>query len=83
MALITNEWDRDNLMFLLTSDDVILKHWYAQADADDLMYAQQLMASYAEELRLRAELAIVEDNLTQMEKFPEVTDVLNRIKVMK
>jgi hypothetical protein len=41
------------------------------------------MASYAEELRLRAELAIVEDNLTQMEKFPEVTDVLNRIKVMK
>jgi vacuolar-type H+-ATPase subunit B/Vma2 len=83
MALITNEWDRDNLMFLLTSDDLILKHWYAQADSDDLMYAQQLMASYAEELRLRAELAIVEDNLTQMEKFPEVTDVLNRIKVMK
>jgi vacuolar-type H+-ATPase subunit B/Vma2 len=83
MALITNEWDRDNLMFLLTSDDVTLKHWYSQADSDDLMYAQQLMASYAEELRLRSELAIVEDNLTQMEKFPEVSDVLNRIKVMK
>lgn len=83
MALITNEWDRDNLMFLLTSDDRCLKEWYAQADADDLLYAQELMASYAEELRLRSEIMLIEDKLYGETSFPEVTNILNSIKVKK
>ena len=52
--LITNEWDRDNLNFLLNTDDDCLKHWHAQADADDLVYAQELLAAYSEELKLKA-----------------------------
>jgi hypothetical protein len=52
--LITNEWDRDNLNFLLNTDDACLKHWHAQADADDLVYAQELLAAYSEELKLKA-----------------------------
>lgn len=83
MALITNEWDRDNLMFLLTADEPEIKHWYAQADADDLMYAQELMASYAEELRLRSELALIEDQLYGVEKFPDVEDILKTVKERK
>ena len=83
MALITNEWDRDNLMFLLTADDACLKEWYAQADADDLQYAQELMASYAEELKLRSELVVIEDKLYGVKEFPEVTNILNNIKVKK
>lgn len=83
MALITNEWDRDNLMFLLTADDECLKEWYAQADADDLQYAQELMASYAEELKLRSELVVIEDKLYGVKEFPEVTNILNNIKVKK
>ena len=54
VALITNEWDRDNLNFLLNTDDACLKHWHAQADADDLVYAQELLAAYSEELKLKA-----------------------------
>lgn len=54
IGLINNEWDRDNLEFLLNADDACLKDWYAQADADDLAYAQELLASYAEELREQA-----------------------------
>jgi hypothetical protein len=54
VALITNEWDRDNLNFLLNTDDTCLKHWHAQADADDLVYAQELLAAYSEELKLKA-----------------------------
>lgn len=53
-GLITNEWDRDNLNFLIGADEDCLKDWHAQADADDLAYAQELLAAYSEELRLRA-----------------------------
>jgi hypothetical protein len=83
MALITNEWDRDNLMFLLTAGETEIKHWYAQADADDLMYAQELMASYAEELRLRSEMALIEDQLYGVEKFPDVEKLLKTVKERK
>jgi hypothetical protein len=79
MALITNEWDRDNLMFLLTSNDEVLADWYKQADADDLMYAQELLAGYAEEMRLRSELVLVE---AEMEKvgFSDALEVINKVK---
>jgi len=79
MALITNEWDRDNLMFLLTSDDDVLQDWHNQADADDLVYAQELFDSYAEELRLRSELILVED---KMEKtgFSDALEIIKKVK---
>ena len=79
MPLITNEWDRDNLMFLLTSDEEVLQDWHAQADADDLAYAQELFAGYAEELHLRSELVLVE---AEMEKigFSDANEVINKVK---
>ena len=79
MPLITNAWDRDNLMFLLTSDDKVLKEWHEQADADDLAYAQELFDGYAEELRLRSELVLVE---AEMEKvgFSDALEVINKVK---
>jgi hypothetical protein len=79
MPMITNEWDRDNLMFLLTSDEEVLQDWHAQADADDLAYAQELFAGYAEELRLRSELVLVE---AEMEKigFSDANELINKVK---
>ena len=79
MPLITNEWDRDNLMFLLTSDEEVLQDWHAQADADDLAYAQELFAGYAEELHLRSELVLVE---AEMEKigFSDANELINKVK---
>jgi len=52
--LINNQHDRDNLNFLLNADEVCLKDWHAQADEDDLVYAQELLAAYSEELKLAA-----------------------------
>jgi hypothetical protein len=54
VPLITNAWDRDNLNFLLNTDESCLKDWHAQADADDLVYARELLDAYSEELRLKA-----------------------------
>jgi hypothetical protein len=50
-----------------------------QADADDLAYAQELFDGYAEELRLRSELILVE---AEMEKigFSDALELINKVK---
>lgn len=64
-GLINNEWDRDNLEFLLNTKGEDFEAFWAQADADDKVYAQELLDAYslelkhrAEELRIEAELAL-------------------------
>jgi hypothetical protein len=79
MPMITNEWDRDNLMFLLTSDKEVLDDWYKQADADDFIYAQELMAGYAEELRLRSEFILVESKMDKS-GFSEALELIKKVK---
>ena len=63
-GLITNTWDRDNLEFLLNTKGDEFKAWHAQADADDLAYAQELMDAYSRELKLRAQELEIEGNIT-------------------
>ena len=54
-GLITNEWDRDNLNFLLNTKGDEFKAWFAQSDEDDKAYAQELMDAYSRELLLRSQ----------------------------
>lgn len=79
-GLITNDWDRDNLMFLLTSPESVLKEWYAQADADDLLYAQELINAYRLELEMRYEDNRVESRLLKMDEFADAKSVIDRVK---
>ena len=62
-GLITNEWDRDNLEFLLNTKGDEFKAWFAQSDEDDKAYAQELMDAYSRELKLRAEELEIEATL--------------------
>jgi hypothetical protein len=55
-----NEWDRDNLRFLLTSDKATLDDWYAQCDADDIAYALELLKAYKSELMIK-ELEFIDE----------------------
>ena len=64
-GLITNEWDRDNLEFLLNTKGDDCKVWFAQADEDDKAYAQELMDAYSRELLLRSQELDIEANLVQ------------------
>ena len=64
-GLITNEWDRDNLNFLLNTKGDEFKVWFAQADEDDKAYAQELMDAYSRELLLRSQELDIEANLVQ------------------
>ena len=63
-GLITNEWDRDNLEFLLNTKGEDFEAFWAQADADDKVYAQELLDAYSRELKLRAEELRIEAELT-------------------
>jgi hypothetical protein len=78
-GLITNQWDRDNLNFLLNTNDECLKDWHAQADADDLAYAQELLAAFSLELRVKAEELRIECKLETLSKYNEAKSLLDTI----
>lgn len=54
-GLITNDWDRDNLNFLLNTKGQDFKDFWAQSDEDDKLYAQELLDAYSRELQLKAQ----------------------------
>jgi len=75
-GLITNQWDRDNLNFLLNTKGEDFADWHAQADEEDLNYARELMDAYSLELKLRSELLEIEARMTD---FDQAKSVLDRI----
>ena len=78
-GLITNEWDRDNLNFLLNTKDDELKEWQKQADADDLVYAQELLAAYSLELKVKAEELRIEAELGMLQEYNTAKGLLDVI----
>jgi hypothetical protein len=48
-----NDWDRDNLNFLLSTDKKELNAWYDQCDEDDIRYALELLKAHKTELILQ------------------------------
>jgi len=81
-GLITNQWDRDNLEFLLNTKGDEFKAWHAQADADDLAYARELMDAYSLELKLRAEALEIEATI-DLKGTPDASRVIDRIRLTK
>jgi hypothetical protein len=47
-----NEWDRDNLNFILNASTQELKAFYDECDTDDLMYLGKLVAWDLSRLRI-------------------------------
>jgi len=54
MGLITNDWDRDNLNFLLNTKGDDFQAFWDQSDEDDKVYAQELLDAYSLELKVLA-----------------------------
>jgi len=79
-GLITNEWDRDNLEFLLNTKGDAFKAWFAQADEDDKAYAQELMDAYSLELKLRAEELEIE---ARLDNTREADQVISQFRLTK
>jgi hypothetical protein len=78
-GFITNDWDRDNLEFLLNTKGDDFKAWFAQADEDDKAYAQELMDAYSLELKLRAEELEIESLLDNTHEANQVIDRIRKL----
>jgi len=78
-GLITNQWDRDNLEFLLNTRGDDFAAWYAQSDADDKVYAQELMDAYSRELKLRAQELEIEARLCNTHEALMVIDKIRKL----
>lgn len=73
-----NQHDRDNLNFLLTASAKTLKDWQIQADEDDLIYAQELLAAYSEELKAKSLEILVEATLENLKEYNEAKITLKK-----
>ena len=78
-GLITNDWDRDNLNFLLNASPAVMQDWDEQADEDDRTYAQELLDAYAEELRIQAQDLRIEAEMSLMFEYPDAKRVIDSI----
>jgi hypothetical protein len=61
MVSSMNEYDRQNLRFLLTASPTDLIAWYASTSADDHDYAAELMSEYSAELDIKTSVYAIEE----------------------
>ena len=59
-----NEWDRNNLYFILHSDEETLNDFYSWATTDDIDYALSLIRTARTELDI-AELELLDEDTEQ------------------
>jgi len=70
-----NNWDRDNLKFIMETDDGAFDVWLDQADDRDIEYALELIRM------ARAELMVQEMEITDsVSNFTEANLLIERIK---
>ena len=71
-----NDWDRNNLHFILDSDEETLTDFYSWATSDDLDYALKLIREAKSELDI-AELELLDES-TEENGLTEAREVLSR-----
>lgn len=71
-----NDWDRNNLHFLLDSDDETLEDFYSWATQDDFEYALKLIREAKSELDI-AEMELLDES-TEENGLTEARQVLSR-----
>ena len=55
-----NDWDKDNLKFLLQSDSETIDEWFHYSDKDDIKYALELIRTARNEMMVY-ELVLMDD----------------------
>ena len=70
-----NEWDKDNLNFIMNASEEGFDEWLDQADNDDIDYALELIRM------AKAELMVQEMEMTDtVSNFTEAKQLIERIK---
>lgn len=79
-GFITNEYDRENLKFLINASNETIKEWYKTCTDDDIAYAQELMNAFALELQEAAIENRIEFELLTMGEYSDAISVIETIK---
>jgi hypothetical protein len=74
-----NDWDRDNLEFIMNSSEDEFQEWMKQATQDDINYALELVAQGREELYRKK---VLYKGLQEWEHYEEVKDFTEAQKVL-
>jgi hypothetical protein len=81
-GFITSPRDRANLVFLLTATPDAYKRWASTCTEDDFLYAEQLLAAYARELKLNDFESMVEFEIEMMDgQYKDCQEVLKKFHV--
>ena len=78
-GLINNDYDRANLEFLMSCDQESLEDWFRHTGTDDLDYAWELLSAYSKELDSAAEELRVEVELSVLDSYPTVEQIIRNI----
>jgi hypothetical protein len=70
-----NEWDYDNLMFLIKTNDSVFQDWIEQADNDDVNYALELFKKHRDIIAMRE--IYLRDDITD---FSDAKEVLTKFR---
>lgn len=73
-----NDWDRNNLNFLLNADKETLEDWHNYADEDDYKYAMELLEAARMELQLK-ELLLIDE--AAVEDLSDAQAVLDKFRL--
>lgn len=76
-----NDWDRDNLEFLMSIGQKEFEAWMDQADQEDIAYAMQLIRqarteNMVQEMELKDSMEFYE----KKNDFPDAKSVIDKIK---
>ena len=73
-----NAHDRKNLDFLLTADIAVIRDWAGKMDADDIIYAQELLMQHADNLRERSREILIEAEMMRNSSLDQAREILDR-----
>ncbi len=77
-----NNYDRENLEFLLNATPELLANWYDTVSDDDKEYASELLAQYSKELALRQRFNAVEEVIVD-DLVPDAAIYLKKFRLTK
>jgi len=75
-----NDWDRNNLEFLLHASPEVIKDWESKVTADDIAYAHELLNQFAVELKEQAQALRIECEMELDGNYPDAKRVIDKIR---
>jgi hypothetical protein len=75
-----NEYDKNNLDFLLSLDPKGFELWFSQASTDDLIYSMELIRQFKKEIKPFIETLNNDLRVDALKEYKEAKQIIEKIK---